>query len=195
MNFNQTLIIKDTIFDGVTLFESKPNFDERGFFQRLYDINEVNFSHGQNIVQVSRALNEKKGVFRGMHFTSLSQNERKIVILLKGKIQDVLIDLRPDSQTYEKVYSFEWETDNNYILKIPPGIAHGYLTLKRKTQIMYMMSSEFDPKYYHGLKWWDNYFDFNLRDKPSIVSKQDNSWADWRSQKIDWEQECDPNIK
>ncbi len=95
------MVFKETKLKGAYIIELEPIQDERGFFARSFCQKEFR-SHGidMNIVQCNISYNKKKGTLRGMHYQSAPYEEAKLVTCIKGAIYDVIIDLRPDSDTY-----------------------------------------------------------------------------------------------
>ena len=115
-----------------------PRFnDERGFFEELYSLKRLpNFSCMQ--VNCSRS---KKNVLRGMHITPFS----KLVHCVKGRIFDVVADMRKDSETYLRWHGVELTEDNRLSLYIPSNCAHGFLALEESI-VVYAQDGLYDPK-------------------------------------------------
>ena len=121
--------------------------DKRGFFFRSFckkDFSKI--TKNFNPVQESISFNKQTGTIRGLHMQDIKIPERKIVRVIKGKIFDVVVDIRKNSPSYLKWCSIVLnEHENNGIL-IPAGCLHGYMTLTKDTTIHYMMDNFFKTK-------------------------------------------------
>lgn len=125
---------------GAFLIEQERNEDERGFFARTFCKYEFN-AHGlvTDFIQMSTSFNKTKGQIRGMHFQEEPYAETKIVHCTQGSIYDVMLDLRPNSPTYNQCYGDNLSAANGKMFYIPKGFAHGYKTLEDNTELFYMM--------------------------------------------------------
>ena len=108
-----------------------------------------------------------------MHFQKKPFEEAKIVRCTKGKIFDVVIDLRPESKTFMNWASFELDSNESKILYIPEGFAHGFQTLEDNTELVYQISNWYSPEHASGLRWDDNKFQINWPIQNPIISKKD----------------------
>jgi len=125
---------------GAYLIELEKIQDQRGYFARTFCQKEF-AAHGleTNFIQMSMSSNLSKGQIRGMHFQAAPYQETKIVRCTRGAVHDVIIDLRPESPTYQQWHGEELSCDNGKMLYIPRGFAHGYKTLEDNTELFYMM--------------------------------------------------------
>ena len=167
----------ETKFNGVFLIEPKKLEDERGFFARTFDIEE--FSKRQLIskyVQSSISFNKKKGTIRGMHYQTKPYEETKIIRCTRGKIFDVIVDLRPDSKTFKEWLSVELSEDNYKMLYVPKGFAHGFQTLDDNTEVFYQISQYYMQDFSKGVFYRDDTIKINWPLPPSIISKKDLSY-------------------
>mgnify|MGYP001581526601 CR=1 FL=1 len=171
MKFNKTKI------DGLYIIEPEPRVDERGSFTRIFCIEE-SAKKGLvfNIVQINQSFTKKRGVIRGMHFQKEPKSEGKIVQCLKGKIYDVAIDLRKDSQTYGKWLGEELTEDNKKMFYIPKGFAHGLQTLTDNCEVQYFMSEFYSSENASGVRWSDKFFDIKWPIKNAVLSEKDKNW-------------------
>jgi len=172
------MIFIKTKFEGVYVIEPEKIEDERGFFARVWDKDEFSKMRlDSKIVQSSISINKKKGTIRGMHYQSKPHEENKIVRCTRGKIFDVLIDLRPNSKTFKKWFSIEL-TENNYkMMYIPKGFAHGFQTLKDNTEISYDIFEFYYPKSSRGIRWDDDEFRIRWPLKVSKISQKDATYT------------------
>ena len=135
-----------TPLNGLYRVERKLIEDQRGFLSRLFcadDFKEIGF--GKPIVQVNHTLTHKKGVIRGMHFQNSPQTEAKIITCTHGEVFDVVVDLRKDSATFLEWHSEILNANNQFSLFIPEGFAHGFQTLSKDCNLIYMHSGFFSP--------------------------------------------------
>ena len=164
----------ETKLKDVIIIEPETSEDERGSFYRIWD-KKIFQENGlnDNLVQISISFNKKKGTLRGMHFQKKPFEEAKIVRCTKGKIFDVVIDLRPESKTFMNWASFELDSNESKILYIPEGFAHGFQTLEDNTELVYQISNWYSPEHASGLRWDDNKFQINWPIQNPIISKKD----------------------
>jgi len=155
--------------------------DSRGFFGRIFCEQELaGIGVEFDLVQASVSFNVAKGTLRGMHFQDLNfAPEGKIVRCNRGSIQDVLLDTRPQSPTFGRWCSIELSADNQMSVLVPPGCAHGFLTLDDDTEILYMMSGVYDPAYQKGVRFNDPFFSVAWRIEPVVISDRDQNFPDF----------------
>lgn len=141
--------IKDLIVIEPTVFG-----DNRGFFMESYskkDFSEI----GMDIEFVQdNHSKSKKGVLRGLHFQT-QHVQGKLVRVTAGAVLDVAVDLRKDSSTFGKHYLVELTADNKKMFYIPPGFAHGFLTLEDNTEFQYKCTDYYAPEFDSGVLWND----------------------------------------
>ena len=167
----------ETDLEDAYIIELEKLEDERGFFTRIWD-KKIFKDRGLNsdLVQMSFSYSRQKGTLRGMHFQETPFDEEKIVRCMKGKIFDVIIDLRKESKTYKKWISFELDPNDLKMIYIPKGFAHGFQTLEDDTEVFYQMSNWFSPEHATGIRWDDSEFNITWPIKHPIISKKDCSY-------------------
>ena len=167
----------ETELSGAYIIEIEKILDNRGFFARTMDL-EKNEELGieSNIVQSSISFNIKKGTLRGMHFQVKPFEEAKYVRCTKGKIFDVIVDLRENSKTFQKWISVELSEENHRILYIPKGFAHGFQTLVDNTEVFYEITQVFNPKYARGFRYDNKKFGIKWPLTVSVISEKDESF-------------------
>ncbi len=164
---------KKLTIPDVLLIEAKSFPDERGFFLESYKEssfieNEIktkfvqdNFSHSS------------KGVLRGLHYQKNPKAQAKLVIVMRGEIFDVTVDIRKNSPTYGKWISEILSEKNHKLLYIPEGFAHGFCVLSNEADVLYKVSQEHSPEHERGIIWNDPQLAIKWPiDKP-IISKND----------------------
>ena len=142
--------IKDLIVIEPTIFG-----DNRGFFMESYskkDFSEIGMD--VEFVQDNHSKS-KKGVLRGLHFQT-QHVQGKLVRVIAGSVLDVAVDLRKDSPTFGKHYLVELTADNKKMFYIPPGFAHGFLTLEDNTEFQYKCTDYYAPEFDSGVLWNDS---------------------------------------
>ena len=168
--------------EDVFLIASPRFTDERGYFTRTFCRNTFK-DKGLlcDFPQSNISYNKLKGTLRGMHFQNEPFAEGKIVRCTRGKIFDVVVDIRPASETYGKWVGFELSAENGQSLYIPPGFAHGFQTLEDDTEVFYMMSIPFVPGKGEGYRWNDPSFAIQWPLDVSVISERDNSYEDFKA--------------
>jgi dTDP-4-dehydrorhamnose 3,5-epimerase len=174
------MIFNKTPVDGVRLIELEKRGDNRGFFARMFCVNEFE-ADGlvTNFVQVNNSLTGKKGTLRGMHYQLMPAGEVKVVRCVRGSLWDAVIDLRPDSPTFGKWYGAELSAENRNMMYVPRGFAHGFLTLTDDAEAMYLVSAFYSPQDERGVRWNDPRFGIEWPIEPAEVSDKDGKWPDF----------------
>lgn len=170
----------ETKLKGSYIIEIEPIEDERGFFARSWCKKEFE-EHGlnPNLVQCNVSFNKKKGTLRGMHYQVKPYEEAKLVRATRGAIYDVIIDLREQSPTYREWISIELTKDNNKMLYIPEGFAHGFQALEDDTEVFYQMSEFYHPECARDIRWNDAQFKIEWPIKEIIISEKDKSCGEF----------------
>ena len=155
------MLFVKTEIDDAFLIEDEPYKDERGIFSRSWCANEFQTRGLQTrICQCNTSFNYKKGTIRGLHFQKAPYQEAKLVRCIRGKIFDVIVDIRPNSPTFLKWVGFELTETNHRSLFIPEGMAHGYQTLEDNTEVFYQVSEFYHPEASVEIRWNDS--DINI---------------------------------
>lgn len=168
----------ETRLKGAYIIEIEPTEDERGFFARSWCKRDFE-SRGLNseMVQSSISFNKKRGTLRGMHYQASPNEEAKIVRCTMGAIFDVIIDLRPQSATFKQWVAAELKAENRKMLYVPEGCAHGFLTLMDNTEVLYQMSTFYEPASVRGVRWDDPAFGIRWPLAVQIISARDEQYA------------------
>ena len=121
---------RETKIPGAFVLEIEEEFDERGFFARSWCKKEFE-ARGlrSQIVQCNIGFSPHRGTVRGIHYQKAPHAEAKVVRCCRGGIYDVIVDVRPSSQTYGEWSAIELTADNHTMIYIPEGVGHGYQTL------------------------------------------------------------------
>lgn len=168
------MIFSETKLTGAYVIDIEKMEDERGFFARTWDKKKfLEMGLESEFVQFSISKNSKKNTFRGMHYQAKPYEETKIVRCTKGKIFDIIIDLRPNSETFKEIFSIELSENNYKILYIPKGFAHGFQTLEENTEVFYQISQQYMQEFARGITWNDSKFSIKLPEEISVISSKD----------------------
>lgn len=172
------MIFKKLNIKDAFLIKPKKNYDLRGSFFRTFCQKELN-KHVLDfkINQCNLSYNKKKYTFRGLHYSSSSHRENKILFVVNGSVENHMIDLRKDSNTYLNKIKIKLDSNNNYLIYIPTGCANGFLTLKKDTLVHYYMDNFFNEKkfIYKGIRFNDPLFKIKLKKTPVVISKKDKN--------------------
>lgn len=171
MNINELKI------PGCYLIESKKFQDNRGAFVKTFQ-EEIFHSAGVNPHFAEEFYSiSHKNVIRGMHFQRPPADHEKFVFCAAGAVLDVFLDLRKNSETYGQHMAVELDCENVKGLYLPKGIAHGFLSLKDNSLMVYKTSTVHTPACDTGIRWNSFGFDWPA-DKP-IISERDNQLILW----------------
>ena len=166
---------------GAFVIELERHDDERGFFARTWCRDEF-ADHGlvPHLAQCSLSRNASSGTLRGMHYQSAPHEETKLVRCTAGAIFDVIIDLRPESQTYGEWLGVELRADDGNALYVPKGFAHGFQTLVDEADVLYMIADPYVPEAASGVRWDDPAFGIEWpHAERRTISDRDRAWRDY----------------
>ncbi len=168
------MIFTETALRGAYLVDLDRAGDERGFFARTFCVEEF-AARGLTAPasQCSVSFNETGGTLRGLHFQAAPHDEDKLVRCTRGAIFDVIVDLRPESDTQGQWFSVELTAENHRALYVPKGFAHGFLSLEDRTEVLYMIGVPYAPGFARGLRWDDPALGIRWPRPPSVISARD----------------------
>lgn len=160
--------------EGVILVKPKVFGDNRGFFMETYKKSDF-FANGitEDFVQDNHSKSTK-GVLRGLHYQAKPYGQAKLVRCSKGRIYDVAVDIRKNSNTYGQYLKIELSEENKHMLFIPNGFAHGFVALTDEVELLYKTGGEYVPSADRGILWSDE--DINIDweiDFEPILSEKD----------------------
>jgi dTDP-4-dehydrorhamnose 3,5-epimerase len=175
------VIVRETKIPGVFVVEPELIADERGFFSRIFDVDEFSARGLETeFPQWSVSYNERPGTLRGMHFQREPHAEAKLVRCTRGSLYDVVVDLRPDSPTFRRWTAVDLSAENRLALYIPEGLAHGFQTLEPATEVTYAISERYEPSAAGGVRWDDPAFGIEWpKAERRVMSDKDRSWPDF----------------
>ncbi len=162
--------IKKTKFKGLLILNGIKHEDKRGYLRELVLEKLINKKFKFQILSLS-----KKNVLRGLHF-QIRKPQGKLISVIKGEIFDVAVDIRKNSKTFGKHFSIRLSDKNCTSVYIPPGFAHGFLTLKKENIICYSLTEYRSPKDERSLKYNDPKLKIKWPiKKPNISVKDKNA--------------------
>ena len=171
------MIFAETKLKGAFIIDLERREDERGFFARAFCQSEFR-DHGLKpiVAQGNIASNFKMGTVRGMHFQYPPAAETKLVRCPRGAILDIIVDLRPESETFLQHVAVELNEDNMRALYVPERFAHGYQTLCDKTDTSYQVGEFYTPDAEGGLMYSDSALGLSWPLPVSVISAKDRAF-------------------
>ena len=132
--------------EGAWLAESPVWNDERGFFREWFKSESIERATGRNfeIEQANISLSSA-GTLRGIHYSIAPRGQAKWITCVSGVIQDVIVDIRPDSKTFGKWVGVELNGNSGKAVFISEGLGHGFLALEDNTAVSYLVTTPFSP--------------------------------------------------
>tara|TARA_B100000586_G_scaffold87968_1_gene62442 strand:+ start:2051 stop:2584 length:534 start_codon:yes stop_codon:yes gene_type:complete len=176
------MIFEKITLNDVYLIKLEKNYDERGFFARSFCLDEFK-KNGINISikQCNISFNTKTNTLRGMHYQDDDEyGEEKIIRCTRGKIYDVIIDLRKESHTYLQWQGISLDATTHNALYVPKGFAHGFQTLTENTEVYYHMTAIYKPELSSGIRWDDPIFNIQWPNSSPILSEKDASYSNYQ---------------
>lgn len=173
--------IIETGFKGLFIIEPAIYNDERGYFFESYNLE--NFSKNDISTQFVQDNESKSsyGVIRGLHFQIEPHAQTKLVRVVSGKILDVALDLRADSQTFGSYYAIELSSDNKRQFYIPKGFAHGFSVLSETAIVNYKCDNYYHKNSERGINLRDSDLGINwgIEKEKQIISEKDLLWPEF----------------
>ncbi len=175
------MIFTETKLKGAFIIHMEKREDSRGFFARTFCADEFE-KHGlvNKVVQTNMSKTLKKGTLRGMHYQVPPFQETKLVRCTAGSIYDVIIDIRPESETYKQWIGVELSAENHTMLFVPQGFAHGFVTLTDNVEVMYEVSEFYTPNSESGIRFNDPEINITWPVEILDTSEKDANWEDYK---------------
>ena len=172
--------IYKTKIKGLILIKTNQYFDNRGYFfesfnQKIYSKINIKKIFIQDNFSIS-----KKNVLRGLHYQRKNP-QGKLIRVIKGKILDIAVDIRKNSETFGKHQSFILSEENCKQLWVPKNFAHGFLSLSSNTIVNYKCTDFYDPKDQNTIVWNDKDLKIKWPIKKPIISKKDRDGIFFRN--------------
>ena len=172
-----------THIDGLYVIENTCFKDLRGEFVEFWNHEKFKKEHLKINFFQDNISKSKKHVLRGLHFQNKPHGQTKYVSVIKGKVLDVVVDIRKESTTFGKHFEIELSEKTHYALWIPSGFAHGFLALAEESIFTYKCSGAYSTKHEHVIKWDDPELGIKWGVKNPIVSEKDNNGISFKQYK------------
>lgn len=161
-----------TPLEGLIEIYPKVLFDDRGYFYESYQFKKLKELGVKDLFVQDNQSFSHKGVLRGIHFQNSPSQQCKLVRVIKGKVLDVAVDLRPGSATYGKYHSTILDDQEHKLFYIPEGFGHGFVALE-DTLLMYKCNDYYDPAAEGGIIWNDPDLNIDWGIASPVVSEKD----------------------
>ena len=165
--------VTESPLKGLQIIQPDVFEDNRGYFFESYNFEKFHsIGVSFQFVQDNQSLSQK-GVLRGLHFQNPPFAQGQLVRVIKGSVLDISVDIRKDSITYGQHFAFELNEENKSMLFIPPGFAHGFLTLADNTIFFYKCTNYYNKASEDTLLWNDNTMNIDWKIENPIISEKD----------------------
>ncbi|MFL5335120.1 MAG: dTDP-4-dehydrorhamnose 3,5-epimerase family protein [Geminicoccaceae bacterium] len=165
---------------GMLVLQTEPRTDERGFFTRCFCRHELAaLGIASGVEQANLSFSGRAGTLRGLHYQMAPSAETKVLTCVQGAAHDVVLDVRPNSPTYGRHASVELSAANARLVVVPEGCAHGFLTLRDDTLLLYLVSAAYDPVRERAVRWNDPAFAISWPAEPTVLSPRDAAVPDY----------------
>jgi dTDP-4-dehydrorhamnose 3,5-epimerase len=162
-----------TPISDLLIIQPKVFEDERGYFFESYNRSLFEKHHiDAEFVQDNQSLSQKN-VLRGLHFQHPPFAQGKLVRVIKGSVLDVAVDIRKNSPTYGQHFLLVLDEKNKTMLWIPPGFAHGFLTLEDNTIFSYKCTNVYDKNSEDAIRWNDPDIGIDWGTTTPLLSEKD----------------------
>lgn len=143
-----------THIEGLLVITPDMYTDQRGYFMETYNAERYKALGIPTFVQDNESMSSQH-VLRGLHYQAPPYEQGKLVRVLQGTVLDVVVDIRPNSATFGDHYSIELSSENKLQFWIPPGFAHGFLTLSKTAVFAYKCTAPYHKDSDRGILWND----------------------------------------
>ena len=162
-----------TPLEGGLIIQPRVFGDDRGFFCETYKKTDfVDVGITDEFVQDNHSKSAK-GILRGLHFQTEPKAQGKLVRVIAGAVWDVAVDIRPESPTFRQWFGIALSANNHTMLYIPPGYAHGFLSLEDNTHFLYKCTNDYSPEHEGGYRWDDPAFGVGWPFKEFGIQKEE----------------------
>lgn len=176
--------IEETPLSGLLIVKPRVFPDERGYFYEAYNAKTLK-ENGLDVTFVQDNISmSQRGVLRGIHFQKPPFAQGKLVQVLRGAVLDLAVDLRKDSPTYGKHFSYVLSEENKTQLYVPEGFGHGFVTLEDDTLFSYKCTNFYNKESEGSILWNDKDLNIDWQIEDPIISEKDQlaeSFASFKS--------------
>jgi dTDP-4-dehydrorhamnose 3,5-epimerase len=170
------MVVNETKLKGCFIIQPQIFRDKRGYFIESFNQKTFNQTTGLNVNFVQdNESQSSKGVLRGLHFQIGEHAQAKLIRVVKGRVLDVAVDMRADSETFGEHFSLELSGDNKTQLFVPRGFAHGFVVLEDDTIFSYKCDNFYNKEAESGIIYNDTdlKIDWKLNQRELIISDKD----------------------
>jgi len=176
------LNIEKTDFEDLLIINHDVYHDSRGLFKEVFRKNviEENLGYKINFCQDNNVKSSYM-VLRGLHYQEEPYAQSKLVSVSEGKILDIAVDIRKNSKTYGKYFSYVLSSESNKSIFVPKGFAHGYLTLSENADVNYKVDNYYNKNSEQGISFKDKYLniEWEVDENKLIISDKDKKLTDF----------------
>ncbi len=170
------MIISPLSIPGAAVVTFTPHIDDRGEFCRIFCADELkDILQDRCIVQINCSITKRSGIIRGMHFQYPPKAEMKFVQCTRGRVFDVLVDIRKGSSTFLSWIGIELSPDLRKMVVIPEGCAHGFQVLEDNSELLYLHTASYSPEYEGALSVFDPRIGVEWPLPPGQISERDQN--------------------
>jgi dTDP-4-dehydrorhamnose 3,5-epimerase len=167
--------IESVGIDGIWIIQNETHVDQRGSFQEWFQSESFQEYTGVNFIpKQANSSFSKKGVVRGIHYSTSEAGQAKLVTCMNGEILDVIFDLRRDSKTFGQFASIPLKAHDGKSIYISEGLGHAFMSLQDNSNLVYLLSSTYDPSTEHTVHPLDATFGFKWPMEGIILSERDS---------------------
>ena len=161
--------------EGAWIFESPSHGDDRGYFREWFKQSAVTESLGREFkVAQSNLSRSKKGVVRGIHFSTAPEGQAKWITCANGALLDVVVDLRPESPTFKHWEANELRAGDGSSIIISEGLGHAFVALEDDSVISYLLTTPYSPDHEHAINPQDSELSIKWPSMPLLFSERDS---------------------
>jgi dTDP-4-dehydrorhamnose 3,5-epimerase len=173
--------VRTTSLEGMLLLSRPVYTDARGSYEVVWNRGELAAAGIDADFLQDNLIKTRRGTLRGLHFQS-RQPQGKLLTVLHGEVYEAAVDLRPDSPTFGQSAGMVLRAEDATSLWIPPGFAHGFLSLSEQVVYLYKVTAPWDPEQAHVLAWSDPHAAVAWpleQGKAPILSERDQAGLTW----------------
>lgn len=163
----------DLDLPGLVMIEPRVFADSRGSFFETYRRSDFEQAGIKELFVQDNCARSSRGVLRGLHFQAPPRAQGKLVRCISGTIYDVAVDIRQGSPAYGRWAGVELSGENNRMLYLPPGFAHGFLVLSASAEVLYKCTDEYAPENDRGIIWNDPAIGITWPEQHPLLSEKD----------------------
>lgn len=167
----------ETSIEGAYEVDPERRVDHRGFFARIFcERTFVEAGLESRFVQINNSTSVRRGTLRGLHYQEQPHAEAKLMRVVRGAIFDVIVDVRSGSPSFGKWFGAQLDDFSRRMMYVPPGCAHGFLSLTEDVEVIYMSSAYYAPAAERGVRFDDPSIGIVWPIRPVDVSDKDRAW-------------------